>query len=341
LTGSNKVIELILDKHPVDETEYWKSAARMQAGLDRAKIKVTFLGEPGISPYQADLVREVVARRPPVVVVEPADPSDPKLAEAVREVRDAGISVVLLGRPLASTEPAAATKADTKPAAKAGASPGQDQSTQTSAGSRRPAPLVVVTPPSFAPTSKQLVASAIRITKNMGADPNAGTVVLYEAKADLFVEKRLTAMRDALKAAGITKVKEIRFEGDNKVAEKALTDFLNANPTFVMIFALDHQGFVANRQVANALKEKRPLVSAGYTWDDHLANMAQYGEFAAIAEYVPIRLIRKATSTAIAMAQGKEMPSQVEIPLVVHDSPENAGVNKFQGKPKDIPARVE
>ncbi len=58
-------IELILDRHGADETEVLKSAARTQAGIDKARIKIAFLGEKDSSTRQAELVREAVARRPP------------------------------------------------------------------------------------------------------------------------------------------------------------------------------------------------------------------------------------------------------------------------------------
>ncbi len=71
-----------------------------------------------------------------------------------------------------------------------------------------------------------------------------------------------------------------------------------------MVFPLDHQSYLANRKVSPDLRPERPLISAGYTMDDQLARSVQMGEFAALAEYMPTRLLRKATSTAIAVAQG-------------------------------------
>ncbi len=117
--ASTKPIELILNRHSADETEFFKSAARTQAGIEKARIKLTFLGEKDSSTRQAELVREAVARRPPALVLELADPSDLALAKAVREAEDAGVPVILLGRPLAdsqATEVASPTARPRKPA---------------------------------------------------------------------------------------------------------------------------------------------------------------------------------------------------------------------------------
>jgi len=339
--ASGKAIELVLDRHAAEETEVLKAAARTQAGHDTARLKIAVLGEKDSSARQAALVREAVARHPLALILELADPSDPGLALAVREAQDAGVPVVLLGRPLAGSQPVEVAHADAK-AGKVGASPapvqGQVQGTQASPGSRPAPSLVLVTPSSFATTAKLLVASAIRNAKNAGIAPRKGAVLLLDTKSDSFVEQRVTAVRDALKAAGISTIKEIRFERDGTRAGSLLSEFLRANPDIMMVFSLDHQSFIANRQVGKELEEERPLISAGYTSDEHLASTAQSGEFAALAEYVPMRLIRKATSTAIAAAQGRDVQRRIEIPIIFHDSPEKTGVAKFQNKGKRKPS---
>ena len=232
--ASGKAIELILDRHGADETEYLKTAARTQAGHDKAKIKIAFLGEKESSSIQAGLVREALAKHPLALVLEPADPSDPGLALAVREASGCRHSGGRLRAcPLAGSQPVEAAHGETK-SAKADTSPApvqsQSQGGQTSSGSRPAAPLVLVTPVSFAPTAKLLVASAIRNAKNSGLDPEGGAVLLLDTKSDNLVEPRVTAVREALKDAGITKIKEIPFESDNTRATNLLLEYLNANP---------------------------------------------------------------------------------------------------------------
>jgi ABC-type sugar transport system substrate-binding protein len=323
IPSSAKVLELILDRHSADESEVLKAAALKQAGLDKARTKFALLGENEPSTRQAALVREAVARHPLALIIEPADLGDPGLALAVREAQDAGVIVVMLGRDLAGPQPAEASHADAK-TAKAGAVSVPVHGTQASPGSR---PRIVVAPPPFATSAGLLVASAVRSAKNGQIAPQKKAVILLDTTSDAFVEPRVTAIRDALKAAGITTIKEIRFNGDAKRAQSLLTEFLLANPDYVMVFSLDHQSFIASREVINELAAERPMISAGYTSDEQLAKSIQYGEFAALAEYVPTRLIRKAITIAITAAQGRDVPRIVEVPIIFHDSNEKTGLS--------------
>jgi ABC-type sugar transport system substrate-binding protein len=324
IPSSAKALELILDHHSADDSEVLKAAALKQAGLDKVRTKFALLGENESSARQAALVGEAIARHPFALIVEPADPGDPALALAVREAQDAGVTVVMLGRDLAGPQSVEATHADAK-TAKAGAGSVPVHGTQASPGSR---PRIVVAPPPFATSARLLVASAVRSAKNGEIAPQKKAVILLDTASDAFVEPRVTAMRDALKAAGITTIKEIRFNADAKRAGSLLTEFLLANLDYVMIFSLDHQSFIASREVVNELAADRHMISAGYTSDEQLAKSIQYGEFAALAEFVPTRLIRKAITIAITAAQGRDVPRIVEVPIIFHDSDEKTGLAK-------------
>ena len=102
-------IEVILGQHGPDEAEVWKASARTQAGLDKTRLKISVLDELSPKSKQAELIREALVHRPRAFVVEPSNPADPRLVEAVDAVQDQGIPVVLVGRPLAATKPAAET----------------------------------------------------------------------------------------------------------------------------------------------------------------------------------------------------------------------------------------
>ena len=45
------------------------------------------------------------------------------------------------------------------------------------------------------------------------------------------------------------------------------------------------------------------------------ADMTTMIDVAAVAEFTPMRLLRKAITTAAALAQGKDVPSRVELPI--------------------------
>ena len=57
---------------------------------------------------------------------------------------------------------------------------------------------------------------------------------------DPFVHERVAAIRDALKAAGITHDRGDRvLERQSRSAQKLLTERLKANPKLVMVFSVD------------------------------------------------------------------------------------------------------
>jgi hypothetical protein len=297
-----------------EESEVEKSTARSQAGIEKARIRITVPVEasPGaqVQPAstakdQATLVREAIARRPQVLIVEPADPADRELAKAVGEARAAKIPVVLLGRPVAA-EPGAQP---------AGASA---------------APLILVAPPPFAESARQLVASAIRNAKNAQLKPEGGAILLINTAADTFVPDRVAALRDALRAAGITSIVELPFRRDGQVGRKLLTERLQADPKPVLVFGIDFQSTSTSNQVASEGVEGRPFVQAGYTSDENFNRMVVIGDLAGLAEFATGRVIRKAISTAVAAAQGRDLPGRVEVPVVVHDSPPQSGLPSVQ-----------
>ena len=315
-------IELIMSgRLDLEETEVEKSAARQQAGYEKARLRVTV---PGESPSgegqsaatptdQATLVREAVARHPQVLIVEPADPADPDLARAVREARAAKIPVILLGRPFSA---AAASGSDAK-----AASP-----------SPPPAPEILVAPPAFADSAKQLVAAAIRNARNAKLKPEGGALILVNTAADFLSPDRLAALRAALQAAGITSIEELRFAKDNQAAHKLLIQRLWADSKPVLVFSVDGQGTLAANQAVSEIAPERPFIQAGYCSDESQFRMVAAGEFAAQAEYAPSRLIRKGISTAVAVAQGREVPSRVDVPVEIRVSPEKTGAPGMQAQ---------
>ena len=58
--------------------------------------------------------------------------------------------------------------------------------------------------------------------------------------------------------------------------------------------------------------------------------MVAHGQFAAIAEFASSRLTRKAVSVAVAVAQGREVKSPVDITILIHESPTSAGLPAAQ-----------
>jgi ABC-type sugar transport system substrate-binding protein len=292
-----------------DQAETERSAARSQAGVERARIRILPDEDPaaseksaGRAKSQAQLVREATARKPQALIVEPDDPSDADLARAVQEARAAKVPVVLLGRPLAGAK-----------------GPGA-------------APLILVAPQSFADSARQLVALSMRNAGNAKLDPEGGAILLITSPGDPFLPDRVAAVREALEAAKVSPVDEIRIPKDTEAGARRLTQRLEADARLAMVFAFDFIAASASNQVAGLIVEKRPFIQAGYTSDDNLPRMALAGEFAALADYVPTRLVKKAVSTAAQVAQGRDLPDRVEVGITVRVSPEHTGAPRLQAR---------
>lgn len=300
----SKSIELVLDRHDPEESEVFKTAARTQAGRERVRLRLSTLAPSDLSSHQAELVREAMSRRPIALIVEPADPADPRLAQAVAEA-SVLVPVFLLDRPLV-------------------ASP--------SAGAPKPAPgrVTVVAPPPFSESAGRLVASAIRCAKNASLDPTAGAILVINTVSDPFVDDRAAALRDQLKAAGVKQITEIRFAQKVEDAVKQLTERLKTDAKPSMVFAVDSPSMTASREASNQLVDERPFVTAGYTAEEQLGQTARTGDLAAVAEFIPTRIVRKAVSLAAQAAAGNPAPEKVELAIVFHDSPPDAGLPRTQ-----------
>jgi len=324
-----KTLELILDRRDPDEEGYVSAAARIQGGLDMVKLKISLLGEHDLPARQVDLVREALARHPLALIVEPADPTDRRLAQVIDEAQGEGLPVVLLGRSLAGDQGASPNLASAKPAT--GNSPtqrGTGPGAATVPNPRSRKPLVVVKPPPFAPSAQQLVASAIRNAKNAHLAPQGGAILVINTIGDPFIQDRVVAIRSALEAKGIRTIQEVSFSKMSEDGSKLLTARLKADPKPVLVFSVDSLSSTAAKMAINGIVLARPFIAAGYAAEESFASSTQMGDFAAVAEFAPTRQVRTAINAAVALAQGRTVPSLIELPIVVHDSPEESATAK-------------
>jgi ABC-type sugar transport system substrate-binding protein len=297
--------------HDPEEAMTQRSTARAQAGFEKARIRITPDDEIASADSaarrdkpQADLVRQAAARKPQALIVEPEVPPSPDLARAVSEALAAKVPVVVLGRPIPGVE-------------------------------KRPgaAPLVVVGPPSFADSARKLVQLAIRNARNAKLNPEGGALLLVAPASDRFVEERVAAVRDALKAEKIAAVDELLIPNQPGEGAEILRKRLLADPKPSLVFTVDFTGSSASNS-ASDIAEKRPFIPAGYTSDESLPRMAVHGEFAAIAEFSPTRLIQRTISVAAAVAQGRSMKEKEELAVSIKESQHNAGAPHIQAKRK-------
>jgi ABC-type sugar transport system substrate-binding protein len=310
VTGSTvRSIEMVQarDQAP-DDALLERSTARAQAGYDKARIHISpddeIVGANASTRRdnpQAELVRQAVSRKPQALIVEPEDPASPDLARAVADALAAKVPVVVLGRPIAGVE--------RKPGAAA---------------------LIVVGPPSFAVSARKLVELAIRNARNAKLDPQGGAILLVPPAGDRYLNDRVAAVREALKSAKIAAVDELLIPKQTEPGAEVLQKRLKADPKPSMVFTFDFASTTASNKVATDTAEKRPFIQAGYTPDDSLSKMALAGEFAALAEFAPTRLIQRAVSLAVGAAQGRSYRDKEEVAIELHESPPSAGVPHLQ-----------
>jgi ABC-type sugar transport system substrate-binding protein len=319
--ASARAVELILDRRDSEEADIVTSAARVQAGIDRTLIKINLLQVQDIPAHQAELVRDALKRNAQAIVIEPADPGDKGLADAVREARINGVPVVLVGRPLGGAPSGSAAPAEGKSGAQAASPPKEPSEAKSAAPTRREAPLTLVTAAPFGPFAKLLVDSAVRNAKNAKLDALSGAVIVFDTSSDLFVNDRIAALRQALIAAGVKKIDQIAFAKQTALGKSLLTERLKADPKITLVFAADLQSANACRETCNDLVETRPFVMAAFASESHISDLARVGDFAGVAEFASLKVLRKAISVAVATAQGRAMASRVEFPILYYDSP--------------------
>lgn len=272
-----------------------RSGAMVQAGLDTVKIQVTATG-PG---EQAEAVRAATRRQPPALIVEaPADP-DADLEKAVSEARAKGLLVLSLGRSLGGDSEG----------------PGRE---------------VVVAPSPFKASAARIVELAIRNATNGKIDPKSGALVVVRPDADPFVADRAAALKEALGAAGVAKVDELRVDATaaGDALAEAVAEAVNSRPGVTLVLATDGTSLVAAADAATeSVGTDRPFVPAGYTWDEPTAkSQASVGTYAAAGIYAQDRLFRKAVYIAARALRGEEPAGRVEIDTPVLESPPNAAL---------------
>ncbi|WP_165250900.1 substrate-binding domain-containing protein [Paludisphaera soli] len=298
-----KTLELIPAPKLEADLDFVKGAARIQAGLDTIRVLVA---DPSATS-QAELVRQGLKRAPGYLLVEaPAEP-DAELAAAVGEARAKGVAIVALGRSLGGPE----------------GGPGRE---------------IVVAPRPFAESAKEIVGLAVRNAGNGKVDPKSGAVILAETPSDPLIGDRIAALKDALKAAGVAEVGELRTGRDSEAAQAALLDFLKAHPGTNLVIAADGVGVQLAEDVAGAVQDDRAFVIAGYSPDESGSrSQVQVGEYAAIGIYAPDRLVRKGINVAAKLLRGEKVADRVEIENSVMASPVESGLAK--GRPATAPKK--
>ena len=166
--------------------------------------------------------------------------------------------------------------------------------------------------------------SAIRNAKNARLDPKGGALIVVNSAGDPFVHDRTVAIRNALKESGIITIEEVVFSKSADLGAKLLKEKLKANSKLVLVFAVDGLSTAALRPVMTELIPDRPYVQSAFASEGKYSDMIRAGDFAAVAGYIPNRVIRKAITTAVNLSQGRDVASRVEVPVELLDSDEKS-----------------
>lgn len=292
-----------------DEAAGELAGARTQAGYDRARLHIwpdDDTANPGAkSRSQVELVRASLAAKPAAMIIDPDDPADKELARAVRDVRSAKIPVVVIGHPIAgSGEPKAAGMA----------------------------PMILVAPQSFAEISRRIIEASIRNIKTGKLDPTSGAIILRTIGGDRLVPERIASLRKALTDAKITAISELNIPKDLETGSAALKKRLLDDRKPVMVLFTDYNGALVSNKVAGEISESRPYVQAGYSSDENRTRMTLGGNYAAVGDFDPIRLVRKAVTVAVNAAHGREAKNREELLVNIMESPAGTGLPRVQAK---------
>jgi ABC-type sugar transport system substrate-binding protein len=317
-TGA-KPVELILAPRDPEAAVGSAHFARTQAGYDGVLIHPVAPTAETTPAGQADLVAAAIKEKPPVLIVEPPEKPDPRLAKLIDQARSHEIPVVLIGPPLDGVPDAEPSKnpADAK------------------------APLVRIHPEPFQTTAKQLVQSALRVLKNAKLDPKGGAALYISPTSDPYMAARASAIRAALTEAGITDQLTVNCEPDATKALDNLKTTLKNNPKVNLLIPFDYRSYMAIHTVITGWEGDRTFVVSGYNSEERSPFLAQIKNMAAVAEFRPARLIRRAVQVARALMRKESVDPVIEISIRFADSPPSTGTPASKRAPKEADKAAE
>ncbi|HEV3162777.1 MAG TPA: substrate-binding domain-containing protein [Isosphaeraceae bacterium] len=245
-------------------------------------------GDP--ASRQADLVREAARKGTSALIVVAEDPKT--LAPALVEVRDRGVPIVLLGRPVAV--------------------PGK--------------PITLVTLPSYRESARKIVAAAVEEAKNMGLDTAGQAVILINAQPDSDSAERVAAMEAALEEAGVALLERIKFgEGKEMAlpgdAAEVVKAVATAHPRLAIILADDDNGLSGAVSGRYGLHEKGYYAVAGFATNPRSTNLVKLHMSAGVVNLNIVGEARQAVHTAQRLINGEKIPDQIMVESITRCDP--------------------
>jgi len=274
-----KVIELVLRSVDSPDRAAWPQLGRMEAGSSKVSFRSSAPAAGDPPQKQAELIRRAATRGASALIVE-AEP-DPRVAEALQEVKSRGTPVVLLARPL----------------------PGHEQDF----------PLVTVEPPIEAAHS--LVKAAIEDAKTAKLPSDGTAVILAPKTPDVFSDDQLAALKTAIGQAGIATPEVIPYDGSQSDAVKIVNERLKSDTKLTLVFALDSEALLGALSAREGVKKERKLIVAGFGDADHYMGQTLYNQAAGVANRDLGPMFRTALRLAVRLANGEQVEQRTAIPI--------------------------
>ncbi len=269
---------LIVPKATMMEAVVWEQTLRHDAAREGVLSEV-IQSESGQQP---EAIRDAVQRGVSALIIRPDD--GPEVASALAEARDQGVPIVLLNH--------------------------------TSPVEGKPLPLVAFTP--VQDSARSLVAAAVEEAKAVGYPAEGPAILLVNGPYDEAGRERVAALRQAIKEANVTLLREVVFEGFQQAARDALEPVLKEHPETAMVIADEDQG---SRMAAllhhERIDDPKRFVVAGYCTSRETVMMAEFNLTAGVVDRNLGTLAHKAFEVARSLVKGETVPEFTEVPTPI------------------------
>jgi len=272
---------LILPAERTPLLSSYEQAALLAAGKEQAILRLEKPEEDAPASRQVELIRKAIADGATAILIVAQDPK--AVAPALVEAREKGISVVLLDRPV----PVEGT------------------------------PLTLVTQPPLAESARKMVDQVIKAVEEFKLPAEAPAVlIVHQRPDDPDLSARASALREALKGAGVTEIMEFRFEEPGAESKTLYEQAVTREPTVSMIFANDDDALaaVAGPRADSVRDGGVPRMLGGMVSQPRNLDLVSFNQAAGLVNMDIQGLMDRAVRAAIEQARGVDEPSRIVVP---------------------------
>lgn len=271
---------LILPAERTPLLSSYEQAAMMAAGNSQAILRMEKPEENAPPSQQVELIRKAIADGATAILIVAQDPE--AVAPALVEAREKGISVVLLDRPV----PVEGT------------------------------PLTLITQPPLVESARKMVDQVIKAVGEFKLSADAPAVlVVHRQPDDPDLAARTLALREALKAAGVTEIMEFSFQEPGAESKTFYEQAVGREPTVSMILANDDDALaaVAVPRADSVRDGGVPRMIGGMVSQPRNLDLVSFNQVAGLVNMNVQELMDRAVQVAIGQAQGVDTPPRIVV----------------------------